>query len=217
MTIIRLDLILARSFYFWQPGHKPPTRKIGLSWCIWCDTSEEHTNFHLLSVPTEVEILNDGWMHRLQSILIWEDIWEGAYIWYVYSQLLDPQNRSSTWKFLLRQKLWALVPSCQISAGPEILFYHKATVLRIVACTSTTRVPLFWIITGGPWVAKGQSTLTFGVFLSLIGLRMVKCQKSGFPQGIWLVTTWPNLFKVICSGSSETKSWSQGKSKYNIL
>ena len=148
-----------------------------------------------------------------------------AYPWDVDSQSLALQNRSSTWEHPYRQKWWAFTNSCQPSAGTNISLRHKAKMLRIIVCTRTTIVPLSWRIMGRPQAAKWQSTLTFIISLSLIGLIMVHFQYSGVLQGIWLATTLPNLFRVVCSGSSEKKLWewsrmniwAQERSRYNIL
>ena len=123
-------------------------------------------------------------MHCFQSILICEYIAEEAYLWDLDSQSLAPQNRSSTQKVPQRQKLWNLMTLCQLSAGPDILLRNKATMLRIISCTSKTIIPFFWRRLVRPRVVKVQSTLIFSIYSSTIGLRMVKFQYSVVPQGI---------------------------------
>ena len=120
----------------------------------------------------------------MQTILIYKDIQEEAYLWNVDYQSLYPKNRSLALKVPQRKKLWALTNSCQPSAEPNISLRHKAKMLRMIACTRTTRVPLFWIKMGRPRVEKVKSTLKLGIYLSQIGLIMVKCHYSGVPQGI---------------------------------
>ena len=165
MLIIGQDLIPAHLSNLWKRRHNLSTRMIGISWYIWCNTSEARTRFHWLSVPTEVEFWNGGCMHRFKSILICEYIQEEAYLWDADSQLLAPQNRISTQNVLRRQKLWSLTISCQLSAETDIILRQKATMLRIIICTRTRRVSLFWIRMRRPRLEKLPTTLLFGTSL----------------------------------------------------
>jgi hypothetical protein len=55
--------------------------------------------------------------------------------------------------------------------------------------------------------ASVWSTSIFGISLFPIALTRVTYHWSGVWQETWSETSWPNPYKVLCSGSSETKSW----------
>jgi hypothetical protein len=47
----------------------------------------------------------------------------------------------------------------------------------------------------------------FGISLFPIALTRVMYHWSGVWQETWLDTSWSNPYRVLCFGSSETKSW----------
>ena len=165
-----------RPSHFWQQEYRHPMRMIGPSWYIWCNKSEARAHFCWLSVPTEVEFLNGGWMHCLQSLLIYKDIPEEALSLGSRFPIVSSTKQKLNTKSPRRQKSWSLMTSCHQYSRLGILLQRKAKMSKIIVYIRTIKIIFLQKRVGRLQVASLQSISIFGIYVLLIESIMVKCQ-----------------------------------------